>query len=174
MNTKTPRLVIFLSVLLTAKIHAFANIPVISGEQKLVGKYYFSYLFWDIYDVELYTSSGRYSANVSPLSLNFIYKINISSESFVSETEQQWKRFTLSESQKTAWLKRLSKILPDVIENDRVSFQINQSGETLFFHNKKIIGKIEEKSFGKAFVAIWLGKDGPYPDMTKALIGDVQ
>jgi hypothetical protein len=144
-------------------------------ENKLepVGNVTFSFLFWDIYDVSLFTKNGLYSADQVPLTLQFTYLREISSNELVDETEKQWLRFKMDELKIKLWLEQLQNIWPDVDESDTITFHIDNNHNTSFYFNQRFIGKIDGAAFAKAFSKLWLGLDGPYPKMTKQLTGQL-
>ena len=137
----------------------------------LVGRSNFSVWFWDIYDIELKTPSGTYEAGEFPLSLELTYKREISNVELVDETVNQWERFNISENQKKNWAKQLLAIWPSVKPADKITFYIDNKRVTYFYFNNQFIGKINQTEFSSAFASIWLNLNGPYPEMTKKLIG---
>ena len=141
---------------------------------ELVGKSNFSVLFWDIYKVNLYAEKGKYSHGQVPLTLELTYQREISSQDLVDETEKQWQRFDLKESEKKHWLTQLRLIWPDVKKNDSITFHIDHKNDTSFYFNNDFIGKIEGEAFSQALAMIWLDANGPYPEMTKQLTGKVK
>jgi len=137
----------------------------------LVGTSSFSVLFWDIYDISLYSRDGKYIAGQLPVTLEITYKRKIDSVELVEETENQWQRYKIDNQKKRRWLKALSLIWPDVDEKDIITFHINENKQTSFYFNQGFIGKIDDEEFAIAFSNIWLDVKGPYPKMTKRLIG---
>ncbi|WP_258954297.1 chalcone isomerase family protein [Cycloclasticus pugetii] len=81
------------------------------------------------------------------------------------------KRFNISEEQKKNWAKQLLKIWPSVKPNDTITVYIDNEKITYFYFNGQFIGKINEAGFSDTFPSIWLSLNGPYPTMTKKLIG---
>lgn len=140
-------------------------------ELNVVGRSSFSVWFWDIYDIELRTPSGTYKAGNFPLSLELTYKREISNIELVDETVNQWERFNIGEDQKKNWAKQLLVIWPSVKPADKITFYIDNEKVTYFYFNNQFIGEIGLAGFSDAFASIWLGLDGPYPKMTKKLIG---
>ena len=143
---------------------------------KLVGKANLSIWFWDIYDAELYNTSGQYQSDDDPtinrpLLLKITYNRKISSEDLIEETASQWERFDISEIKKAQWLESLRSIWPSVNDNDHIMFYIDADGFCHFFYNDRYIGSVEDHQFSRHFANIWLARDGPHPDMTSRLIG---
>ena len=60
---------------------------------KLVGQGQFSYLFWDLYQAQLYTADGQWSnyQQSAPLVLKLTYQRDISKADFIEATVDQWK-----------------------------------------------------------------------------------
>ncbi len=159
-----------IALILLFSSFTFANQP-IPNSYLLVGKSSFSVLFWDVYDIQLKTPSGIYQSGEAPLILELTYKREISKEDLVAETLKQWKRFELDKKQKQQWAEDLLNIWPNVNEGDEIAFHIDEKRYTQFYYNSKLIGVIPDPLFSEAFSAIWLDADGPYPKMTKQLIG---
>jgi len=140
-------------------------------ELPLVGSSSLSVWFFDVYDITLKAPNGIYTAGHFPLNIELIYKRDITAKQLVSETVKQWKRFNLDESDVEAWAELLAKLWPDVKSDDIISFYVDQQKNTYFYFNEEFIGEIKQQGFADAFVCIWLDENGPYPKMTKELIG---
>ena len=161
-------LIALLVLLLTFTVSASENRL---KELTSVGRSSFSVWFWDIYDIELKTPNGIYVAGKYPLTLELTYKREISRIDLVEETLKQWQRFELSENNKKNWAKLLLDIWPNVKAEDKISFYIDNTKVTHFYFNQQFIGKISQADFSEAFSLIWLDQNGPYPEMTRELIG---
>jgi hypothetical protein len=140
-------------------------------ELSLVGSSSLSVWFWDVYDITLKAPNGKYIPNQFPLHMELTYKREIASKELVSETVKQWRRFDIEESKKKSWAELLNKFWPDVKAKDKISFYVDQKKITHFYFNGRFIGEIKQPGFADAFLSIWLAKDGPYPKMTKELLG---
>ena len=59
---------------------------------KLVGQGQFSYLFWDLYQAQLYTANGQWSdyQQSAPVVLKLTYQRDISKADFIEATVDQW------------------------------------------------------------------------------------
>jgi len=145
--------------------------PACETNFKVVGSSSLNVWFWHIYDIELKTADGVYRLEQYPLELELTYKRGIDKDDLVKETEKQWQRFELEAQIQERWLATLSEIWPDVEENDRIRFRMCEDQKTQFFFNDQPIGEIEEQQFGKFFSLIWLDSNGPYPKLTKQLLG---
>lgn len=161
-------LIALLVLLLTFTVSASENRL---KELTSVGRSSFSVWFWDVYDIELKTPNGIYVAGKYPLTLELTYKREISRIDLVEETLKQWQRFELSENNKKNWAKLLLDIWPNVKAEDKISFYIDNTKVTYFYFNQQFIGKISQADFSEAFSLIWLDQNGPYPEMTRELIG---
>jgi len=140
----------------------------------LVGKAELSILWWDIYDAELYSQTGSYVPQQKPLLLKISYKRAISRDDLLEETLAQWQRFNIAAEKKQEWLTQLAQFWPDVKASDNISFYIDASGSCHFYFNDTFIGRVDDASFSHYFANIWLDENGPYPDMTSALLGKTE
>lgn len=157
----------------SAPAYASDNLKVnyLPNDYLAVGQSSLSVLFWDVYDIQLKTPKGRFEYGQFPLILELTYKREITKQQLVAETLKQWKRFSIEENQKQQWAEKLLAIWPDVIDGDNISFHVDDSYTTFFYHNKIFIGEISSARFSTQFLAIWLAPNGPYPKLTKELIG---
>ena len=69
--------------------------------------------------------------------------------------------------------KVLSKIYPNVKENDVITF-VYQPGHSLFFFNSKKIGMIKDNNFSKKFLGIWLSENSTATRLRRSLLKNAQ
>jgi len=140
---------------------------------KLVGKGQFSYLFWDLYQAELYTTDGLWSnyQQSSPVVLKLTYQRDISKEDFIEATVDQWKHLQGKvSSQHQAWAKQLEQLWTDVKTGDQLSCVLMADGTVQFYFNDKLLGEVTDPAFGPAFLDIWLSEKTSAPKLRKKLL----
>lgn len=153
-------------IYLTLLISTFSMAKVDLG--KRIGAADLTVWGFNIYRAELYSDSGKYSAQDNNLALLIRYKVNISRDRLISQTDKQFKQQGISNSKRRAWKTQLQSIWPDIEKKDELIFQ-KKSG--CFYFNAKAIGCLNDSEFTKAFLNIWLGKKSDYPKQRQQLIG---
>lgn len=138
-----------------------------------VGKTKFSVLFWDIYNSTLYTRSGSYLPETPPAEL--IFEINylrdIKTKDLLDRTVEQWQHLGFSESQYNQFIPLLSEIWPEIYAGDTLALWVKDE-KSIFYFNKVKVGSIEQKEFGKLFLAIWLSEKTSEPELRTELLGE--
>lgn len=137
---------------------------------KVVGSATLSILFWDIYTAQLSTASGRYSDGQQDFELSLTYLRAIEKDDLLTATEEQWQHLGISKKKYNDWLIQLSKLWPDVGDNDNITLKVINSNSS-FYHNDKLLGTISDPIFGTHFSAIWLSEKSKYPKLRAQLIG---
>lgn len=140
---------------------------------KLVGQGQFSYLFWDLYQAQLYTADGSWSnyQQSAPLVLKLTYQRDISKADFIEATVDQWKHLQGKVSaQHQDWAKQLDKLWTDVKKGDQLSCVLLADGRVQFYFNNKLLGDVTDPAFGPAFLDIWLSEKTSAPKLRKQLL----
>lgn len=140
---------------------------------KLVGQGQFSYLFWDLYQAELYTANGNWSdyQQSSPVVLKLTYQRDISKADFIEATVDQWLHLQgkVSEQHKE-WALQLDKLWTDVKKGDQLTCVLLADGKVQFYFNDKLLGDVTDPAFGPAFLDIWLSDKTSAPKLRKKLL----
>ncbi|MBY0416871.1 MAG: chalcone isomerase family protein [Pararheinheimera sp.] len=140
---------------------------------KLMGQGQFSYLFWDLYQAQLYTADGNWSdyQQSAPLVLKLTYQRDISKADFIEATVDQWKHLQGKVSaQHKDWAKQLDKLWTDVKKGDQLSCVLLANGTVQFYFNDKLLGDVTDPAFGPAFLDIWLSEKTSAPKLRKQLL----
>lgn len=140
---------------------------------KLVGQGQFSYLFWDLYQAELYTASGNWSdyKQSSPVLLKLTYQRDISKADFIEATVDQWEHLQGKVSnQHKEWAKQLDKLWTDVKKGDQLSCVLMSDSTVQFYFNDKLLGDVTDPAFGPAFLDIWLSDKTSAPKLRRQLL----
>ncbi|KZN69620.1 chalcone isomerase family protein [Pseudoalteromonas luteoviolacea] len=130
-----------------------------------------TYLFWDVYDISLYTPSGQYEPS-APFVLQLTYLRDLSGEDIAERSlEEMEKQGFEDEQMGRVWLERMKNIFPDVENNYSLYGLRTPSGTTQFYNAEKLLGEIEDPLFTKWFFDIWLGNKTSEPKMRLKLLG---
>lgn len=170
---------IFLSVLLLTT--SLCLIPLAQAAQwsgwPQTGSAKLTWAFFDVYNSQLRTPSGKYQPNVWPQALIISYLRDISNKDLVKATSDQWKALgLLDEANQHQWLEQVQKIWPDVKSGNEITFVADSQGGQFYFQADGVsspspIGARFDRSFRDAFLAIWLSPSTQYPQLRKGLTG---
>lgn len=140
---------------------------------KLVGQGQFSYLFWDLYQAQLFTSDGSWNGyqQSAPLVLKLTYQRDISKADFIEATVDQWQHlYGKVSAQHQDWAKLLDKLWTDVKEGDQLSCVLLPDGKVQFYFNDVLLGDVTDPAFGPAFLDIWLSDKTSAPKLRRQLL----
>ena len=139
---------------------------------KTISNTTFSFLFWDLYQSRLLSTSGQFPLLTDDEKL--LYEIEyfkaISAESLVEKTVEQWQHLGYVPSRYKPYLNKLKRIWPDIKSGDKLTFVMNNIS-TAFYHNKRLVGVIDDIEFGPLFLDIWLSEKTSEPELRQELLG---
>lgn len=137
----------------------------------LVGKARLSYLFWDVYDAQLFAPQQNFSAQ-GKYALSLRYLMDFSgpdiAERSLDEMRGQGYR---DQEQLKRWLVEMLAIFPDVQAGDELLGVRSVTGSSYFFYNGSAIGEVSDPLFADAFFGIWLAPNTSEPKLRKKLLG---
>lgn len=146
--------------------------PALLANMELVGSAEFQFLFWKIYEAELYSKSGEYSSfEELPLALKLSYNKSFSAENLLNETEKQFIALGLESARFESWLQQLRNIFVSVNPGDALLLYIDSRGFSHFYYNEEFLGSIPNADFSQQFSAIWLAREDRYADFSQRLKG---
>jgi hypothetical protein len=139
------------------------------GKKFLIGNANYSFLFWDIYDAELYSTSKKYNSN--ELAIILKYNRSIDKETLIRETINDIKeQKSISNQQEEKWKSLLESIYVDTKTNKKfIAIKINN--KSIFYYNNKKLHESFDEEFNQLFFDIWLRSNSKNPNFTKTLLG---
>ena len=139
------------------------------GKKFLVGKANYSFLFWNIYDAELYSTSNKFNSN--ELAIILKYNRSIEKETLVKETINDIKeQKNISKEQEEKWKSLLESIYIDTKTNKKfIAIKINK--KSIFYYNNKKLHESFDEEFNQLFFDIWLRSNSKNPNFTRTLLG---
>ena len=139
------------------------------GKKFLIGSANYSFLFWDIYDAELYSTSKKYNSN--ELAIILKYNRSIDKETLIRETINDIKeQKSISNQQEEKWKSLLESIYIDTKTNKKfIAIKINN--KSIFYYNNKKLHESFDEEFNQLFFDIWLRSNSKNPDFTRTLLG---
>ncbi len=138
-----------------------------AAQLKLAGEGQVNWLFWNLYQVRLYSSDGRYQPGRYPLALKVDYQRDIDREALIEATRREWQR--LEVSWQRSWLQNLERTWPSVKEGDQLLLWVDDQGRSQFYYNSQPIGALDDPAFAPAFLAIWLDPESRASDLRRHL-----
>lgn len=147
---------------------AIANSP-FPNDPKL-GQSSLYYLFWHIYDIELFIQ-GEFSFK-KPFRLTLTYQRDFEGYEIAQRSIDEIKQLGMTDAPTLKrWYSEMLRIFPDMIEGDTITGLYRPQGETGFYHNQAHVGTIVDPTFGRWFFSIWLDPKTPEPEMRLELLG---
>ncbi|GIU41777.1 hypothetical protein TUM4438_06830 [Shewanella sairae] len=144
-----------------------------SDDFKEVGRGEMQWWWFSLYRAKLLTLDGNYSQGELPLVLDIEYYQEIPSERLVEATLDQWQHLGLSEQSQQKWLAEIKAVWPDVVEGDKLTLRVFDSGVSQFYFNGEPLAKPLPEGFGDDFLAIWLSESTSRPELRKQLLGEL-
>jgi hypothetical protein len=161
-------LVLLASLVVNVPSHAKESLdPYVKGLQ-LQGQGRMTFWGFDVYDARLYVGDQRGQAGFA-LDLNYLRSLKGSD--ITKRTIDEMQRLGVSETNRSAWGKKLDGIFPDVVSGSSLTAIHVPGRGTVFLHNGKSVGEIAGDDFAKAFFSIWLDPKTAAPKLRTALIG---
>ena len=139
------------------------------GKKFLIGSANYSFLFWNIYDAELYSTSNKFNSNEIAIILK--YNRSIEKETLVKETINDIKeQKNISKEQEENWKSLLETIYIDTKINKKfIAIKINN--KSIFYYNNKKLHESFDEEFNQLFFDIWLRSNSKNPNFTRTLLG---
>ena len=138
---------------------------------ELVGKARLKVLFWSVFDAKLYAQNANFNPEQPfALSLSYLREIN-GSEIVAKSISEMEAQNEFSKSELAQWKTKLSDIIPNVDSNTTITGVRDQAGNTLFYQNGEIIGRVDSLRFTRGFFNIWLGEGTSETKLRNQLLG---
>lgn len=142
---------------------------------KIIGSAKFTVLFWDIYESQLLTTSGKFPVNAKQEKVLFEinYLRDIRAQELIERTIEQWQHIGLETKDYQHYVPQLARLWPDISRGDKLSLLIEGSRSSFYF-NDQHIGDIVHDRFGQQFIDIWLSPNTSEPTLRRKLLGEVK
>jgi len=136
------------------------------GDLNKQGEGEMTYLFWTLYNAELYTTPTR-----SEQALKIEYYRDIDSKDLVDATQDQWEKLGYSDSKIKSWIAPLYDMWPNVKQGSTLTIRVSENQQSQFYFDEQPIGTITDTQFGPAFLSIWLSENTSEPELRQQLLG---
>jgi len=168
---------LLLAVLLAGPAAAnTAVLPVAVGsvlpQARIAGQGALRWLGMPIYEATLWTDGAGWS-EAAVFALDIRYSRRITGRRLAATSLDEMRRMALGdERQLQRWLERMERIFPDVGPGDRL-VGLNLPGRGVEFHSDdRVLGRVEDADFARAFFSIWLDPRTREPGLRAALLGN--
>lgn len=140
-------------------------------DPKMVGEARLKIMFWNIYDAKLSASNGRWNAD-TPFALSLTYLRDFDGEEIASRSVDEMRDIGYKDEVLLAkWYEQMRAVFPNIKEGENITGVMDKDNNTHFYHEGKLIGTIDDKSFSQSFFGIWLNVKTSEPKMRKLLLG---
>ena len=119
-----------------------------------------------IYNISLFTETGKYQPNIRPLMLSLKYDKPVDGRDFAISIARSWARLEIKLSNQEVIIDRLRKTLPDLKPGDML-YYVALADRGYFIVNNQVITGEFDKATNDAILAIWLD---PKVDLSHKLI----
>ena len=163
------KLLYFFAVFSFVEVYAEDNKPILNqGNKNIISKYFdeinligqanYSFMFWNVYDAQLYSNQKQFDKKNFALILKYNKKIK--KETLVKETINDW-----------------TKVFESIFKSTKIGsrflgIKINEN-KSIFYYDEKKIFESEDQEFGDLFFNIWLRPDSKSPEFSKKLLGEL-
>ena len=154
---------------LQGDIAAQEDLILLTNGWPMVGETRLKVMFWELYDVQLFTPSGTWCGG-PPYQLSLTYLRQGRTEQLVKRVADAWRRQGLDHPNRADWLAQLNSIWPDVSVGDNLVFILTATGMSGFWLNENFLGGVNDQDFGPMFGDIWLAPDTLGPNNRARLI----
>lgn len=105
-----------------------------------------------------------------PLALQLTYKRNIAGTAIAEASVKEIRQLGLAdEATLVRWGRLMTGLFPDVRPGDAIVGEYSPEAASFYF-NGRLLGRIEEARFARAFFAIWLDARTSAPELREALL----
>jgi len=105
-----------------------------------------------------------------PLALQLTYQRNIAGAAIAEASVKEIRQLGLAdEATLVRWGGLMTGLFPDVRPGDAIIGEY-RAGSAIFHFNGRLLGRIEDAAFARAFFAIWLDARTSAPDLRAALL----
>jgi hypothetical protein len=141
---------------------------------RMVGAGELRWLGMAIYEASLWTSTGRYTGfgPDETVALSLDYRRAFKRDDLIRITDTAWRRLGQPEAaQRESWLAELRRAWSDVAAGQNVTTVVIPGGPTYFYDGNGRFARVDDPSFGPAFLAIWLDPRSLVADLRVRLLG---
>jgi hypothetical protein len=138
---------------------------------EMVGEARLKIMFWNIYDAKLAAADGVWKKDTS-FALSLTYLRDFDGEEIASRSVDEMRDIGYEDEVLLAkWFEQMRSVFPNVKEGENITGVMDENQHTHFYHEGRLVGSIDDISFGQSFFDIWLNEKTSEPKMRKQLLG---
>jgi hypothetical protein len=127
-----------------------------------------------VYDARLYVSGQDFDSSrpiSQPFVLELTYARALPGRAIAERSHEEITRLRFgTEDRRQRWLEQMAALFPDVRVGQRLAGIHQPDGATHFYLDGRLIGRIDDAQFGRAFFAIWFDPRTRDPDLRARLL----
>lgn len=137
----------------------------------VVGTARMRYLFWDVYDAELFAPAGVWASD-EPYALSLTYLRSLKGAAIAQRSVEEMQQQGYNDQAKLAeWQQAMTELFPNVDKQSNLTGIRTATGDTVFYYNHEFLGAVQDPQFSQRFFAIWLSEKTSEPTLRQALLG---
>jgi hypothetical protein len=144
------------------------------GDARPAGSGRLTWFGLHVYDARLYVPAAGFDARRyadQPFALELTYARKLSGRAIAERSDVEIGRLGLApDAQRAQWLRAMVALFPDVHAGQRLTGVHAPGRGTEFYLDGRLLGRIEDPTFGAAFFAIWLDPRTTAPDLRASLL----
>ncbi|MCK3657566.1 hypothetical protein A4G18_02240 [Pasteurellaceae bacterium Pebbles2] len=126
-----------------------------------------------VYNIALYTETGKYQENERPLMLTFTYDKQVEGKNFAVSLIKEIDNLKITQEDTSIWLKELQRIFPDFSPQDHLHF-IALADKSYFVLNDTVLDYEFEPAFSQALTAVWLSEKSNFANIRTQLLNKTE
>ena len=146
------------------------SVAIASDGWKQVGKGEMHMLFWHVYDTTLTSPNGIYDVQ-QPYALENLYHMDFTANELAERSIEEMRHHaTFDDAQAASWREALVALWPDIREGDKVRAVAIPNRHVRFYVNDAHVGDVNDPTFVRPFMDIWLGENTSEPSLRSQLL----
>ncbi|MGH6623701.1 MAG: chalcone isomerase family protein [Burkholderiaceae bacterium] len=141
---------------------------------QVLGQGRLTWLGLTIYDARLYVSGSDFDSSTpisQPFVLELTYARALQGRAIAERSHEEITRLRFgSEERRKRWLEQMAALFPDVRVGQQLAGIHQPGGATHFYLDGRLIGRIDDPEFGRAFFAIWFDTRTREPGLRARLL----
>lgn len=142
-------------------------------DSRMLGYGKYTFFGFKIYDIVLWNEIGRFNYR-NRFALNILYDKSFSKDDLIDKSIDEIKRnYEITDLEEATYRKYMDRTFLDVEKGDtKTAIYFPDEGLSVY-HNSKFTGTIEDKTFARRFMDIWVHENSSDKDLTRRLRGEI-
>ena len=137
----------------------------------LIGEGTLKVFVWELYDLKLFSDTNYFSWQ-NRFILEFDYKREMKKDRVIEASIKEMRRQKgAAEKEINAWKEYLKQGINTAQGGTKAAVEWTPAGQITFHYEGEPSVTINDMTFAKSFISIWLGKETSEPELRSALLG---